>query len=1022
MVKDSVQFSLIVILVNNTIQEVKSEYTPLVYSPEFLKTAKDTDLTFTIEEDLLLEMILFKIRSKTIKFASHFKKSKNKVEEDLIKQIENAEKEEAQILPTEDIDSLKKQLIELREAKLKGQMIRSRIQWLHLGEKPSQYFCKLEQKNYTEKTIKKIVLDNGEIVTDQPKILQKVKEFYAGLFRNTDFKLTEVKLCDQFKDFSINKLSVPQAQGLEGQITLSELANALKKMKNNKTPGIDGFPSEFFKMFWNQLKFLILKTFNLFFKKGTMSVTLRQAVISCIPKGDKPRHFLKNWRPISLLCVLYKLLSSVIANRLKTVLDHLISRSQSGFIQGRQISEVTRLIYDIMNYTEKNKIDGLLMLIDFEKAFDSISWKFMYNVLEYLGFTPNFINWIKLLNNNIQATVIQAGCKSEFFKIEKGCKQGDPIAAYLFILCAQILTYMINQNDKIKGLKIDKEIKLCQFADDTTLILDGTKESLIASLNTIEVFGSYSGLKMNTTKTKLIWIGRKKYSKEKINISTKLQWGTTIFNLLGITFSVNLDDIPSLNYSTTIEKSKKLLNHWKGRILTPLGKINVIKTFILSQFIHLFTSIPSPSQEFIKTMNSLFFNFIWNNKPDKVKRIYITQDYQNAGLRMVNLKNFISALKISWINKLLTGNKTDYILLFEKTVSPISKFFKFGSAWPKLLAQKTSNIFWKEVLLSWEKFVAMDVSNDNNDIMTSPLWYNALISKNPLYIPTWYNKGVVTVGDIIDITGCVLELKDLERKFNISKINFLEYYRVRQSINTFLKVYKNGNTFSPQPQPYIIRTVHFLVLNKHGTRGIYNKLNKISTEMDFQRKWLQELDLDLNRYFWQQKFRICFKTIQDPNLIWFQYRILHRILGTQSILYKMGISNTFTCLLCESEEETLYHLFCHCHHSKQLWNQLENLIVNKVSFHIKFDHKDILLGYSHQSPYSMALNTIIMVTKKYIFSTSRKHHQLNIEDLFTLLKKTYEEQKTVKSLEMQSAKFEKAWMQFKKIFSNNTCA
>ena len=266
-----------------------------------------------------------------------------------------------------------------------------------------------------------------------------------------------------------------------------------------------------------------------------------QSIINCIPKGDKPRQFLKNWRPISLLCVLYKLLSTVLANRLKGVLDSLISRSQCGFIQGRYIGEVTRLIYDVINHTEKSEIEGLLMLIDFEKAFDSISWKFLYNVLDYLGFTEGYIKWIKLLNKGIQASVVQAGFKSEFLNIERGCKQGDPIAAHLFLLGAQIMTYMVNQNNKIKGIIIGREIKLCQFADDTTLILDGSKESLDSALNTIEIFGSISGLKMNTTKTK-VWIGRKKYCREKINTSFNLEWGSTTFDLLGITFSVNLNE------------------------------------------------------------------------------------------------------------------------------------------------------------------------------------------------------------------------------------------------------------------------------------------------------------------------------------------------------------------------------------------------------------------------------------------------------------------------------------------------
>ena len=97
------------------------------------------------------------------------------------------------------------------------------------------------------------------------------------------------------------------------------------------------------------------------------------------------------WRPISLLCVLYMLLSTVLVNRLKRFLDILTLGSQCGFIKGHYIGEVTRLVYDIMNCTENSNIGGLLMLIDFEKAFDSISWSFMYNVLEYMGFDQGFI-------------------------------------------------------------------------------------------------------------------------------------------------------------------------------------------------------------------------------------------------------------------------------------------------------------------------------------------------------------------------------------------------------------------------------------------------------------------------------------------------------------------------------------------------------------------------------------------------------------------------------------------------------
>ena len=190
---------------------------------------------------------------------------------------------------------------------------------------------------------------------------------------------------------------------------------------------------------------------------------------------------------------------------MKKVLNKLIARSQTGFIKDRFIGESTRLIYDIMAYTDTENIVGLLMLIDFEKAVDSISWKFMYNTLEFLGFVENFIHWIQLLTRNFMASILQVGVKSDFFIIERGCKQGDSIAPYLFIICAQILYYLINKNPDTKDINTgNKEFYLTQFADDTTLILDGSQSSLQAAFNTIDVFSRYSGLKINKSKTKLV--------------------------------------------------------------------------------------------------------------------------------------------------------------------------------------------------------------------------------------------------------------------------------------------------------------------------------------------------------------------------------------------------------------------------------------------------------------------------------------------------------------------------------------
>ena len=243
----------------------------------------------------------------------------------------------------------------------------------------------------------------------------------------------------------------------------------------NKLPGIDGITVEFVKVFWRQLKYFIINAINCGFSKGCLTTSLRQCIITCLPKAKKDRSLIKNWRPISLLSVIYKLASGTIAERLKKTLNYVISDRQTGFIKGRYISESTRLIYDLLHAAEKKNMPGMLMLIDFEKAFDSLSWSFLYSVLKFFGYSENFIKWVKLFNTEITAYIIQCGFLSRPIKINRGCRQGDPISAYLFLIGAEILARLIQINpDKIGLKRKNIEFKITQFADDTTLILNGT--------------------------------------------------------------------------------------------------------------------------------------------------------------------------------------------------------------------------------------------------------------------------------------------------------------------------------------------------------------------------------------------------------------------------------------------------------------------------------------------------------------------------------------------------------------------
>lgn len=157
-------------------------------------------------------------------------------------------------------------------------------------------------------------------------------------------------------------------------------------MANNKSPGSDGFTTDFYKVFWNQIGYVVVRSLNHGYKVRELSVTQKQGIITCIPNDGKSNFLKKKWRPITLLNVAYKIGSRCIAQRIKNMLDTIISPDQTGFIRGRYIGENTRLIYDLMQYTEENDIPGVLFMIDFEKAFDTVSWKFIHKCLDFLNF------------------------------------------------------------------------------------------------------------------------------------------------------------------------------------------------------------------------------------------------------------------------------------------------------------------------------------------------------------------------------------------------------------------------------------------------------------------------------------------------------------------------------------------------------------------------------------------------------------------------------------------------------------
>ena len=326
-------------------------------------------------------------------------------------------------------------------------------------------------------------------------------------------------------------------------ITIEECDKALKGLANNKTPGADGIPVDFYKIFWEDLKYLILENFQLSYDKKILPKEQRKGIINLIPKQGKDIRELKNWRPITLLNSDYKILTKILANRMKEGLVEIINPDQIGYMEKRFCGENTRLIADIIEYSQVLKQPGILLMVDFEKAFDTIKWNFLYRVLDHFNFGIFFIEWIKIIYNKIYSCVTNNGYSSAPFNITKGIRQGDPISALLFLPVVEILAILIRNNIYIKGYIIkDCEIKLCQLADDTTLFVLNNN-SLRIALQTFEEFYRYAGLRLNRSKTVAIitWNDGSIYKDNTLNIT----WSEKPFKTLGIWYSLNIKEMIS---------------------------------------------------------------------------------------------------------------------------------------------------------------------------------------------------------------------------------------------------------------------------------------------------------------------------------------------------------------------------------------------------------------------------------------------------------------------------------------------
>ena len=245
-----------------------------------------------------------------------------------------------------------------------------------------------------------------------------------------------------------------------------------------------------------------MQALNYNFRQGELSISQREGLITLLPKKEKDTLLIKNWRPITLLNQDYKLATKAIATRLCKILPNIIHEDQTGFLKGRYIGENILKITNLMDYVDENNIPALLLSADFQKAFDSLEWDFVDCCLQIFNFGPSLRKWVKIFYTNITTRVSNNGWVTNIFYPSRGSRQGCLLSPYVFIICAEILGFLIRNTKHIEGNRIDgKEFLVNQYADDrsTIIILSYSEENLRNIVTIFERYAEYSGFKKKIT-------------------------------------------------------------------------------------------------------------------------------------------------------------------------------------------------------------------------------------------------------------------------------------------------------------------------------------------------------------------------------------------------------------------------------------------------------------------------------------------------------------------------------------------
>ncbi|KAL4388297.1 hypothetical protein GQ457_09G027380 [Hibiscus cannabinus] len=778
---------------------------------------------------------------------------------------------------------------------------KSRLKWFREGDRNTKFFH-LSASNRRRYNSLNGILFNGARITDPAEIKCRVFEYFFKAY-NTITAVVVEEL-----DLPFNRISSIQQIGLESVFSEEEVWRAISSSDSNKAPGPDGFNMGFFKRFWPQLKEVIMKFFSDFHCGKGWEEGINHSFITLIPKKNNPES-LDDYRPISLVGSMYKILSKVLACRINKCADTVISRSQFAFIQGRHILDCSFIANECIDEMVRRKAKGVVFKIDFKRAYDTIDWNFLIRIMKEMNFGDKWCDWVSQCISTASISVLVNGVPTERFRIARGLRQGCSMSPMLFNIVGEALHLYLSKAVEIglfSGFSFGNgegqiNVSHLQFADDLMIFCEASLEQVMNVKRVLRVFELASGLQLNLKKSRIFGINIPETVLDSWADSVGCEIGKFPTEYLGLPLGPKRNSVAL--WEPIVDKFSYRLASWKSVSLSFGGRIVLLKSVLFSLPIYYMSLFKLPMSVYRK-LTSLMANFLWGGSVDKrkihwVKWADVCLPKTLGGLGLIDLEVQNRALLGKWIWKF--ANSKD--CLWQNII--VSKYhYEPLSLLPNSCYRGKLSWIWGNIVNSFEKDDQFGICMRNNfkiqvgDGRLIRFWFDLWLCDVPLSVkfPRIFAVCSLKEGTIADFG---------------SKVNGVWMWNIPLRRSLFDWECDQWNCFLDSLIGFRSNNYNMDWISWEGSSdgkfSVKSLVNKLSSRVFSDGEWKS----------------LVWRGIVPPKVEIFTWLVIRKRIPVRVDLASRGVSfmNNILCPLCGLYPESVFHLLFNCTVAWQVWSR-----------------------------------------------------------------------------------------------------